>query len=85
MRTYAIAIYTITIFVSAIPVVAQDFNIEPQTFYIDGSTPVDSRTRDLVDAYLIDQERINREKAEQPDLFRLHTYLDGTSSSIFHK
>ena len=47
-----------------------------QNLYIDGNTPIDNRTRDLVDAYVIHKEILDREEAERLQRLELFIYHD---------
>jgi len=55
-----------------VPASAQQFHDGSTSFYIDGSVPVDERTRDAVEAY-IEQKRIDdareAERREKEELF----------------
>ena len=69
--------------VIALPVSAQQYPDYSSNVYIDGSVPVDARTRSLVDAYVAHRERLDREEAERRELFQMHIYQDraaGTQS-----
>lgn len=80
MRLTALALSGAALFL-ALPSLAQqpDFSA-PQSLYIDGRTPVDQRTRDLVDAYLIYKEQLDREEAERRERFELFIYQDNIHS-----
>lgn len=62
----------------ALPLAAQsqDFASAPRSIYVDGSTPVDPRTRSRVDAYFEQIENIERAKVEEQERFQRFIYHD---------
>ena len=64
------------------PALAQDVFGGTQSFYIDGNRPVDQRTRDLVDAYVIHKEIRDREEAERREKLELFINNDLISSGM---
>jgi hypothetical protein len=55
---------------------AQQFLTSPGSFYIDGGTPVDPQTRDLVDAYLQQKKIEDLREAERLEGLELFIYKD---------
>ena len=52
------------------------------TYYIDGSTPVDAKTRALVDVYLEQRRNRELEEAERRDRVTLFQYHNNTSMDL---
>lgn len=59
---------------------AQEITGFPQsgTYYVDGSTPVDARTRDLVDAYMAQRRTRQLEEAARRDSIKTFEYHGNT-------
>ena len=69
----------------SLPALGQEpYYAAPESIYIDGRTPVDQRTRDLVDAYLIHKELLDQEEAERRERYELFIYQDNIHSERPH-
>lgn len=84
MRLLAIALGLAAAAAQAVPATAQQYLGGSQGVYIDGRTPIDSRTESLVDAYVIYQEQLDQEEAERRQLQQLHIYHDRAYGTYPH-
>jgi hypothetical protein len=84
MRLFTYAMAAALLAGAPAPLVAQELYTGDDYFYIDGSLPVDERTRNLVDAYMIHRERLEREEAERREALELHIYQDRAVTSSPH-
>jgi len=84
MRLFTYAMAAAMLAGTPAPLMAQEFNTGSDYFYVDGSMPVDERTRSLVDAYMIHRERLEREEAERREAVELHIYQDRAVTTSPH-